>query len=309
MKNRVLVIGGTRFVGVAVVRRLVEEGHDVTVLHRGITEAPLPRAVRHRHGDRSSPATLGSAVTASEPDVVLDMVAYTEREAEQAAEALAGRVPRVVVVSSLDVYQAYGRFAGLEAGSPGQVPIDEQAPLRSTRYPRRSRASGTGDWRYDYDKVLVEQAYRANSQLAVTCLRLPFVYGLDDFRNRVGQLLGRMKTNGSIDLSSSEASWRATRGYVENIAAAVTLTLTDARAVDRDYNLGDAVSLTTVDWVNAVARAIGWRGTVTIRDPAAREPQVPWAHHLELDTNRIRRELGFDEPVALDEGLRRTVRS
>ena len=48
----IFVIGGTRFVGPHVVRRLVDAGHNVTVFHRGETEADLPPAVCHIYGDR-----------------------------------------------------------------------------------------------------------------------------------------------------------------------------------------------------------------------------------------------------------------
>jgi nucleoside-diphosphate-sugar epimerase len=311
----VLVIGGTRFIGAAVVRRLSELGYHVTVLHRGITEPPLPRGVRHHHGDRSVSGALEAAVVASEPDVVLDMVAFTESEAEEAAQVLTGRVPRVVVASSLDVYRAYERFAGLAPGPPEPTPIDEEAPLCESRYPRRS-SSGSApahggvaplpSVRHDYDKVLVERAYRSAAELQVTVLRLPFVYGPGDYRRRVGQLLRRMQSAEVITLSAAEAAWRATRGYVENIAAATVLALADTRAAGRIYNLGDTTGLTTARWAGYVARAAGWTGEVRVE--ADRGPVLgSWAQDLELDTSRLRRELGFEEPVRLDEALRRTV--
>jgi nucleoside-diphosphate-sugar epimerase len=49
---RILVIGGTRFIGPAVVRRLHGMGHHVTVLHRGETESADLPAIPHLHGDR-----------------------------------------------------------------------------------------------------------------------------------------------------------------------------------------------------------------------------------------------------------------
>ncbi len=49
---RILIIGGTRFIGPYVVRPLINAGHQVTIFHRGQTEAELPGAVRHFRGDR-----------------------------------------------------------------------------------------------------------------------------------------------------------------------------------------------------------------------------------------------------------------
>ena len=301
----VLIIGGTRFIGAAVVRRLFELGHELTLLHRGITEQPAARGVRHHHGDRSTPGELEAAVAASEPDVVLDMVAFTEHEAEQATRVLAGRVPRAVVASSLDVYRAYERFAGLAPGPPEPTPLDEEAPLGESRYPRRSRSISSGE-RQEYDKVLVERAYRRADELPVTVLRLPFVYGPGDYRRRVGQLLGRMERAEVITLSAAEAAWSATRGYVENVAAAAALALTDPRTAGRTYNLGERSALTTAEWARHVARAAGWAGEVQVEADGG--PALgSWTQDLVLDTSRLRRELGFEEPVALDEALRRTV--
>ena len=50
---KVLVMGGTRFNGLALVHELVRHGHDVTIFNRGQTEATLPRGVRRLYGDRT----------------------------------------------------------------------------------------------------------------------------------------------------------------------------------------------------------------------------------------------------------------
>ncbi|MCH8949376.1 MAG: NAD-dependent epimerase/dehydratase family protein, partial [Chloroflexi bacterium] len=74
---RVLVIGGTRFIGPRVVHRLCDMGHDVAVFHRGVTEADLPPRVQHLHGDRRELAAHAAAFRTFAPDVVLDMTAFT----------------------------------------------------------------------------------------------------------------------------------------------------------------------------------------------------------------------------------------
>lgn len=56
------LIGGTGFIGRQVTRRLVENGHVVTVFHRGRTTPDLPGAVTVRHGDRNDPAALRNAL-------------------------------------------------------------------------------------------------------------------------------------------------------------------------------------------------------------------------------------------------------
>jgi len=102
-----------------------------------------------------------------------------------------------------------------------------------------------------------------------------------------------------------------TRGYVENVAAAIAAAVVNEQAVGRTYNVGDVGALTELQWVTTLGEAVGWSGRIVVTSP----DQVPEgskfggnaAQHWVLDTSRIRRELGFQEPVALEEGLRRTV--
>ena len=291
----VLVIGGTRFIGAAAVRALVAAGHRVAVLHRGETEADLSAEVLHLHGERGDAPLVEAALVRVEPAVVLDMVARTEQEAHGMAALLAGRVRRVVVASSIDVYRAYERLAG-RGGPADPVPLAEEAPLRRSRYPRLDA---------HHDKLLVEQAYVDAGQPAVTRLRLPFVFGPGDYRRRVQGLLGKMRGGREIVLSPGEAAWRATRGHVEDVGAAIALAVGDERAAGQIYNLGDPLALSTTEWVEQVGRLARWSGELVI-DSAA-PVGLCWEHHMVVDTSRIRRELGFTEPVGLVQGLRRTV--
>ena len=89
----------------------------------------------------------------------------------------AGRAGRIVVLSSGDVYRAYGRFVGSEPGPLEPTPLNEDAPLRERLFPYRESAPSTEDLNYWYDKILVERAVLSRSELPGTVLRLPKVYG------------------------------------------------------------------------------------------------------------------------------------
>src|SRR5213594_354358 len=78
---RVLVLGGTGFIGPDVVRDLVERGHEVTLFHRGESEPELP-PLRHIHGDRERLGESRDAFIALHPEVVLDMRPLVEKDAE-----------------------------------------------------------------------------------------------------------------------------------------------------------------------------------------------------------------------------------
>ena len=115
---RILVIGGTQFIGPVVVGNLLAAGHEVTVFHRGETEAATLPMVPHLHGDRHRLADYASEFARIAPEVVLDMVAYIERDALAVMETFTGIARRVVALSSLDVYRAFGRLHGIEPGPP-----------------------------------------------------------------------------------------------------------------------------------------------------------------------------------------------
>lgn len=74
---RILIIGGTRFIGPPLVRSLMDSGHEVTLSHRGTTSADLPSGVTHVHGDRKELLKYRDVVRNLAPDVVIAMVGYT----------------------------------------------------------------------------------------------------------------------------------------------------------------------------------------------------------------------------------------
>jgi len=306
---RILILGGTHFIGPAVVRRLYDQGHDISVFHRGETEAGLPSRVSHLHGDRQRLADYADAFLRLVPDVVVDMAAFTEQDAQTATSVFRGLTRRMVVLSSQDVYRAYGRFHRSEPVLPEPVPYNEDAPLRERLYPYR----GTGRGLDDYEKILVERAAMSSPLLPATVLRLPMVYGERDEQRRIFLELRRMDDGRpAILLEETFARWRWSRAYVENVAHAVALAATDERAAGRVYNIGEVEALSYADWLRAIGRAAGWTGEVVVvpdgRLPSRlRPPDGDYHQHLVADTTRIRDELGYVEPVPRDEALRRTI--
>ncbi len=303
---RVLVIGGTGFVGAPVVRRLLDDGHAVAAFHRG-ESAGGAETIR---GDRRDLTSSREAFRRFSPDVVLDTIAYTEEEGRTLAAVFRGIARRLVVLSSQDVYAAYGRLLRLEAGEPGG-PLSEEAPLRSSRYPYRAMAK-PGEMAYDYDKILVEAAVRGGADVPLTILRLPKIYGPGDPQRRLRPYLSRMRDGGAeISIDRAKAVWRWTRGYVEDVADAIALAVTDARAAGRVYNVGEEDALTEAQWVRAIGAASGWNGEVRAvsRDELPAELSEPYdfTHDLEADTRRIRGELDYREQIGRAEGVRRAA--
>jgi len=98
---RALVLGGTRFLGRALVDALLEQEHEPTLFNRGLTHPELFPDVEKLRGDRSADL---SALEGREWDVVLDVAAYFPEEVRRSVDMLHARARRYVFVSSVSVY-------------------------------------------------------------------------------------------------------------------------------------------------------------------------------------------------------------
>lgn len=313
---QILIIGGTRFIGPHVVRHLSAMGHEVTLFHRGQTEADLPAGVKHMLGARQRLADFASEFERLGPQVVLDMIPSIEQHARTVVSTFRGIARRVVAISSQDVYRAYGKLIRIESGPVEPLPLREDAPLRQKLYPYRGETPRDQQdprrWADDYDKILVERVLMGDADLVGTVLRLPMVYGPRDPQHRLFNYLKRMDDKRPVILlEQGLAAWRWTKGYVENVAAAIALAVTDERAAGQIYNVGETETLSEAEWVKEIGRAAGWSGQVVAlskeRLPTHLLTDSNTDQHLVVDTTRIREELGYDESVSRDEALRRTV--
>ena len=311
---RILVIGGTAFIGPHVVRSLAANGHEITVFHRGQHEPDLPSSVQHVHSPSAEFPVYDFPVQLARwrPEIVLHMVAMGEQDAEAAVRTFRGVARRLIVCSSGDVYAAYGVIIGTENEIQPQQSLREDAPLRNNLYPYRKAAKSPDDWIYRYEKILVEKVVMGDSELQGTVLRLPAVYGPGDNRHSFFPYLKRMDDRRpAILLNEDHARWRWTHGYVENVAAAITLAVLDNRAVGQIYNVGERFAPTTEQRVGLLAQTTGWTGQI-VKLPRTSLPKqlqdvYNYSCDLAYDTTRIRSELAYEEAVSLEEGLRRTI--
>ncbi|MEK7466005.1 MAG: NAD-dependent epimerase/dehydratase family protein [Planctomycetota bacterium] len=306
---RFLVIGGTAFMGPHVVRKLAGLGHEVAIFHRGKTRASgNPPGILSFLGDRHLLDQHAGALRAWKPEIIVDMVLITEADAKDLMRVFEGTAKRVVAVSSIDAVKAYGVLHGTESGPTIAVPFDEDTPVRENLYPYRGKVPGLDD----YDKILVEREALAHPELPATVLRLPMVYGPGDRQRRLRHLVRRMDAGRpAILLESALASWRGSRGYVENVADAIVSAALDLRWSGRVYNVAEEPALEERAWAAAVGAATGWKGKFVevpgVKLPKALQADFNTAQHLDASSARIRRELGYRERVAFDEGLTRTV--
>ncbi|MER8033298.1 NAD-dependent epimerase/dehydratase family protein [Streptomyces bauhiniae] len=119
--QRICVIGGNRYFGELLVRRLRAAGHHVTVVNRG--SQPPPPGVEHLVADRDDETALTAALASRTFDAVVDQVCYTPVQAAVAARAFEGRTRRYVMTSTIEVYDP--STATLPLLPPG-TPVPEE---------------------------------------------------------------------------------------------------------------------------------------------------------------------------------------
>lgn len=285
-------------------------GHDVAVLHRGNAKVDLP--AEHILGDRRHLPFLRPSA-----ELVIDLILSSGRQAGALMDTFRGVARRVIVASSIDVYRACGVLHGSEEGPIEPVPLTENSPLRTKlqTYPLeqiRMLQQVFGWVDDDYDKIPVERAVLGDPTLPGTVLRLPMVYGSGDRLRRFNPVVKRIADGRpAILFEESVAQWRSPRGYVDNVAAALALAAVSDRATGRIYNVAEQPAFTELEWARKIAASAGWRGELVVRPKEKTPPHLIFpgnaAQHWEADSTRIRLELGYREPVPLEEAIRRTL--
>ena len=243
---RVIVLGGTRFIGRAIVEDLAAAGHELLLVHRGVLEPSGTPDAQHLHAERTDLPTHRATLAKFHPDAAIDCRALTRADADAALSALPADI-RLVVISSMDVYRAFGALNDDRETDP--VPLDEESPVRPYRYPYRGKVEGMDD----YDKLDVEDVYLPRG---ATSLRLPMVYGERDYQRREEFILRRIRA-GRTCIPFGSGTWLTCRGYVGDIARGARLTLESSAAFGQALNLGEDKTFSIGMWSRMILEAAG----------------------------------------------------
>jgi len=297
---RTIILGGTRFIGRAIVEELSGAGHELLIVHRGQLEPEgLPEA-QHLHADRMDLGRHRAQLAAFKPDGAVDCRALTRADSEAVVTALPNNI-RLVVVSSVDVYRAFGALNEDRETDP--VPLDEESPVRPERYPYRGKMPGM----HDYDKLDVEDVYLPRGG---TSVRLPMVYGERDYQRREEFLLRRIRA-GRDRIPFGAGTWLACRAYVRDVARGVRLLLGSSAATGEVLNLCEDRTFSMRMWAHMILEAAGSNAQlVRVADnvlPEDLKATGTLTQHIAASAHKARALLGWttSDPA---ETLRTTVR-
>ena len=237
---RILVIGGTLFIGREIVRRLAKRGHDISVLHRRHGHDLGPE-IHNVQADRGDLPTLSRTLREGNFDAVYDLVydwekGTTAAQVEAAARSCDSGLRRYVFMSSV---AAYG---------PG-LDLRENAPLVSDDYPSP----------YASNKAASERTlFRLHLEtgLPVTTFRPPFVHGPRQPFYREQFFWDRMRDGRRIilpDGGEAPIQWV----FVSDVAEASVRAIEVAEAAGEAFNIAHTEPLTQRSFVEALARAAG----------------------------------------------------
>ncbi len=314
---RVLVVGGGGFIGPHIVRYLGEMGHEVAVFNRGRTSCDFPSSVAVLHGDHQELFSYRRLFGQFAPDVVLHMVAMNAQDARRLIRTFNRIAQRIVVVSSMDVYQAFGYHRNLEEDAP-LGPYSEDSQMRTVLFPFRDEADEMSNdidriaQLRDYEKILVESVVLSQDYLPGTILRLPAVYGPNDPQHRLYEYLRRMDDGRpAILLDERKADWRLSRGYVEDIAWGIALAVDQDKSAGHVFNIAEESAWSEREWVQRVAAQTAWDGKIVSlpRDELPEHLQGGGRYERDLIgvTEKIRGRLGYKERLSSEVALLRTI--
>ncbi len=290
---RVIVLGGTRFIGRAVMAELESAGHEVLVVHRGEHEPVTAVKSQHLHAERARLRTVASELDAFRPDCAVDVSANCGRDADDALQALPPGLHHVAL-SSGDVYRA---FSSLHQGAiTDAVPLTETAPTRERQFVVAA----------DDENLEVEERYLA---LDGTVLRLGAVYGEHDYQRRHEFVLRRVRAR-RPRIPIGAANFLFSRCYVGDVARAVRLAV-ELRPPGEIFNVVERATWTIGLLAQKIIEASGATTELVRVDDRLLPDDLRITgligQHLLMDSHKVRSGLGWVETDP-DEALVRTIK-
>ena len=166
---RILLIGGNGFIGSPLASELRDSGHSVAIFHRSADKSPDKNVVRIQ-GDRNRLSDHLEQIQRFSPEVIVDLILSSGEQARQLISTSRKVARRVIAISSMDVYRAWGVVQQSEPGPLEALPLTEDSPPRTNRqlYPPETvkMMQSIFSWVDEhYDKIAVEAVEGTNAMI------------------------------------------------------------------------------------------------------------------------------------------------
>ncbi len=237
MKN-ILILGGTYFIGKAVVSKFLEKSYTITLLNRGSKKEDLP-GVKTLIADRDSQDGMKDALNGKSFDYIVDISGLNKNHTENLLKSIdTTALKQIVFISSSSVYDIENL----------QAPLKEEYPLSKNIH-----------WgKYGEDKIIAEKAYldwSKTSAVPVSILRPPYVYGENNYARRESFIFNHIENNRTVIIPDSD---NKIQFISANDLAQIVVALIEKDDIKTDvYNVGNKEAISFSDWVKLCAKATG----------------------------------------------------
>jgi UDP-glucose 4-epimerase len=225
---RILIMGGTRFIGVYLTKLLVESGHKVVLFNRG--NRPAPEQVEQITGDRTDATQLKEKLSQENFDVIFDNNGRELTDTQPLAEIFQDRVQHFVYMSSAGVY----------------LKSDQMPHVEGDAVDPKSRHKGKHE----------TEAFLTQSGLPFTSIRPTYIYGPSNYNELESWFFDRIVRDRPIPIPGN--GMHITQlGHVKDLAKAMTKILGNKQAIGQIYNLSGDRFVTFDGLARACAVAAG----------------------------------------------------
>jgi len=226
---RILIMGGTRFIGVYLTKILVEQGHEVVLFNRGNKPAPV-EGVKQIHGDRTDASQLKEKLSQEQFDAVFDNNGRELGDTQPLAEIFKDRVQHFVYMSSAGVYLKSDQLPHVEGD-----PVDP-----------KSRHKGKHE----------TEAYLTQLGIPWTSIRPTYIYGPQNYNDLEAWFFDRIVRDRPIPIPGN--GLHITQfGHCKDLANAMAAVLGNEAAVGQIYNVSGDRFVTFDGLARACAEAAG----------------------------------------------------
>ncbi|HEY9812908.1 MAG TPA: NAD-dependent epimerase/dehydratase family protein [Candidatus Sericytochromatia bacterium] len=226
---RILIMGGTRFIGVSLTKILVEQGHEVVLFNRGNKPAPV-EGVQQIHGDRTDASQLKDKLSSEKFDAIFDNNGRELSDTQPLAEIFKDKVQHFVYMSSAGVY----------------LKSDQMPHIEGDAVDPKSRHKGKHE----------TESYLTESGLPFTSIRPTYIYGAQNYNDLEAWFFDRIVRDRPIPIPGN--GMHITQfGHVKDLANAMALVLGNSQAVGQIYNVSGDRFVTFDGLARACAVAAG----------------------------------------------------